>query len=211
MNQYAVISAETSLPMMRAMWLEFPGDPSTYALDLQYMFGAEILVAPIYNSTGQRLVYFPAGRWVDYWTHEVIEGPQTRQVEASFDTLPLYIRANALIPTIEPPQFIPDTPLEFVVFDAYLLDQGSFTLRDMDGRTDLSARLAGSQLCLSVEGVKKQLGLRVFSLPDISPVESVIVNGIALPRRGQLELNRKTTPGWCRNPDGEVQIMINGV
>lgn len=206
---YAVISAETSLPMLRAMWLEFPGDPSTYALDLQYMFGAEILVAPIYNSTGQRFVYFPAGRWVDFWTHEVIQGPKNRSVTAPLEVLPLYIRANALIPTIEPPQFIQDTPFEFVVFNAYLLDQGSFTLRDMDGRTDLSARLVGSQLDLSVEGVKKQLGLRVFSLPDISPVESVSVNGIALPRRERLELKRETTPGWYRNPNGEVQIMIH--
>jgi hypothetical protein len=79
----------------------------------------------------------------------------------------------------------------------------------MDGRTDLSARLIGSQLDLSVEGVKKQLGLRVFSLPDISPMESVSVNGIALPRRERLELKRETTPGWYRNPNGEVQIMIH--
>jgi Glycosyl hydrolases family 31 len=86
---YANIAAETSVPIMRPMLLEFPTDSCVHGTDLQYMFGSELLVAPIYNSQGQRPVYLPSGRWVDYWTREVIEGLRMLHVEATLDTLPL--------------------------------------------------------------------------------------------------------------------------
>ncbi len=109
--------------------------PSTYSLDLQYMFGKELLVAPIYNSSGERTIYLPAGRWIDFWTHEILEGSRTIKVQVPLDIMPLYVRANALIPTIEPPQFTTEAPFEEITFDAYLLEQGAFELRDTDGMT----------------------------------------------------------------------------
>ncbi len=63
---YGCIATQTSLPLLRAMLLEYPDDPCTYHLDLQYMLGSELMVAPIYNHSGKRPVYFPAGQWVDF-------------------------------------------------------------------------------------------------------------------------------------------------
>ncbi len=205
---YAVIAHETSLPLLRAMVLEFPDDPCTYTMDLQYMFGAELMVAPVYNREGRRPVYFPAGRWVDYWTHEVIEGPGTRHLTAPLDRLPLYVRANALIPTIEPPPYLTDDPFELVTFDGYLLDGGSFELRDTDGITTFSASFVGSQVNVQVEGAKRRLGLRLLPLAGRPAVHAVRVNGRALSRVGALDIDLSSEPGWTRDDNGTVRMVI---
>ena len=205
---YAHIAHETSLPILRPMVLEFPEDPCTYTLDLQYMLGAEIMVAPIFNSQGRRHVYFPAGRWIDYWTQEVITGPQSRLIVAPLDVLPLYVRANTLIPTVEPADYIADGPFDAVTFDAYLLEGGSFTLRDDDGATVIAAALEGGLLDIQVQGAKRQLGLHLLPLPGVGAINAVRVNGQALDNVRALETGARAAPGWTRDPDGTVRAVI---
>ena len=205
---YACLAHETSLPILRAMALEFPDDPCTYTMDLQYMFGSELMVAPIFNDEGRRHVYFPAGRWIDYWTHEVITGPGARLIEAPLDVLPLYVRANALIPTIAPPDHLTDAPFDRVTFDAYLLDRGgAFTLRDTDGATTVSAAMAGSRLDVQVDGAKRKVGLRLVPLPGAAAITAVQVNGAPLKKLDAPPTDPDAPAGWCRAHDGSVLIM----
>jgi alpha-D-xyloside xylohydrolase len=205
---YAAIAAETSLPLMRPMVLEFPDDPNTHDMDLQYMFGSELLVAPIYNSGGQRPVYLPAGRWVDYWTREVIEGPRTLLVEAPLDVIPLYVRANTLIPTIEPQDHLTDEPFDFVIFDAYLLEGGAFELRDSDGTTRISASIRGDRLEVAAEGVKRSVGLHLDPLPSVAQLETVTANGETLELREVSDLTPNSAGGWSRDEDGTIRAVI---
>jgi alpha-D-xyloside xylohydrolase len=165
-------------------------------LDLQYMFGKELLVAPIYNSSGERTIYLPAGRWIDFWTHEIHEGSRTIKVQVPLDIMPLYVRANALIPTIEPPQFTTEAPFEEITFDAYLLDQGAFELRDTDGITHVSATLVGNQLRIEAEGAKQALALRLFPFAGTA-IKTVFVNGRELAKKEIL-----VGSGWIREENG---------
>lgn len=205
---YASIAAETSLPLMRPMVLEFPDDPCTHTMDLQYMFGSELLVAPIYNGAGERPVYFPAGRWVDFWTREVVEGPRTVRVEAPLDTRPLYVRADALMPTIEPPDHLTEDPFEMVTFDAYLLEEGTFELRDTDGVTRITASFEGARLEITLEGAKQKTGLRLIPLSSAPWVEAVSVNGSELEEVESLELSRDSGAAWTRDSDGTVRAVV---
>jgi alpha-D-xyloside xylohydrolase len=208
---YASLAAETSLPMIRPMVLEFPDDPHTYTLDLQYMFGSELLVAPIYNRSGHRPIYLPAGKWIDFYTHEVITGSQTRFVDAPLEVLPLYIRANALIPTIEPPEHVTDASFALVIFDAYLLSgSGSFVLRDTDGVTELSAAYEGSHLRFQLSGVKKKLGIRVIPLADTPVVNHIQVNDVSLSHLENLKIGLHAPSGWTRAVDGTLIVSIGG-
>jgi alpha-D-xyloside xylohydrolase len=167
------------------------------------------LVAPIYNSSGHRPVYLPAGKWIDFYTHEVITGPQTRFVDAPLEVLPLYIRANALIPTIEPTEHVTDAPFDLVTFDAYLLSgSGSFVLRDTDGVTELSAAYEGAQLCFQLSGAKKKLGIRVIPLADTPIVSHIRVNDISLSRLENLEIGLHAPSGWTRAVDGTLIVSI---
>jgi len=89
------------LPVMRPLVLEFPDDPGSRAIDLQYMLGPDILVCPVFSESADPVavgVYLPGGAsWVDWWTGEELEGGRWLQVSVPLDRLPLYRRSGAEI------------------------------------------------------------------------------------------------------------------
>ncbi|RCX12539.1 alpha-D-xyloside xylohydrolase [Anaerobacterium chartisolvens] len=91
-------ASSTGIPMMRAMVLEYPGDPLCKALDLQYMLGASLLVAPVFNSEGAASYYLPKGVWTNFLTGKRVEGSCWRQEEHSYMSIPLMVREGAIIP-----------------------------------------------------------------------------------------------------------------
>lgn len=62
---------EKGLPMLRALFIEFPDDPAAWRVETEYMFGSQILVAPLMESGNSRLVYVPEGKWTDYQTGKI--------------------------------------------------------------------------------------------------------------------------------------------
>jgi alpha-D-xyloside xylohydrolase len=94
---YAVEASEKGLPMMRAMVLEFPDDPTCHPLDRQYMLGERMLVAPIFNTEGTVNYYVPEGRWTNWITGETVIGGKWRKEQHGYMTLPLLVRENSLI------------------------------------------------------------------------------------------------------------------
>jgi alpha-D-xyloside xylohydrolase len=97
-------SYQTGAPFMRALFMDFPGDPNVADIPDEYMFGPAFLVAPVKEQGAtQRKVYLPAGcDWYNYWTNERIKGGQTITVAAPIDTLPLFVRAGSIVPLGSP-------------------------------------------------------------------------------------------------------------
>lgn len=93
----AVESTVRGLPMMRAMVLEYPQDPTCFTLDTQYMLGDSILVAPIFNKEGDVQYYLPEGKWTNYLTGEVLEGNRWYSENHGYMTLPMMIKPNTLL------------------------------------------------------------------------------------------------------------------
>jgi alpha-D-xyloside xylohydrolase len=67
-------SSLKGLPMMRALFLEYPNDPGAWLVDNEYLFGSSILVAPLFEEVTERDVYLPEGTWIDYQTKKVYKG-----------------------------------------------------------------------------------------------------------------------------------------
>jgi alpha-D-xyloside xylohydrolase len=88
-------------PMMRAMLLEFPDDPTCDYLDRQYMLGPSLLVAPVFSHNGEVTYYLPAGRWTNFFTGEVVDGARWKKATHGFMSLPLFVRPNSVIPVGE--------------------------------------------------------------------------------------------------------------
>ena len=92
-------SAAIGAPMMRAMSFAFPGDAAAAGRDQQYMFGSQLLVAPIttQGATSKNL-HLPAGEWYDLWNGGRFTGPGSKTYHAGLDTIPVYARPGAIIP-----------------------------------------------------------------------------------------------------------------
>ena len=96
---YMRLAEQTGRPLVRSMWLSFPGDASARPHEDQFMFGPDLLVAPVYTEAAtERDVYLPAGEWADFWTGERVSGPTTITRAVPLDVIPLYVRRGALIP-----------------------------------------------------------------------------------------------------------------
>lgn len=101
---YSLAAAETAhqtgMPLMRAMALVYPEYPDAHLdwVQYQYLYGPDLLAAPVYSWGASRLIWFPPGEWIDFATGETFEGPQQLRVPAPIDKLPLYKRSGAVIP-----------------------------------------------------------------------------------------------------------------
>lgn len=86
-------ASETGLPVMRAMFYEFPEDEKCWDLKDQYMYGSDYLVAPVLEAgVTSRSVYLPAGTWENIHTHEVFEGGKTIEAAAPIDLIPVFLK-----------------------------------------------------------------------------------------------------------------------
>ena len=92
---------EKGLPMLRALFVEFPDDPGAWKVDDEYLFGSQILVAPLLESgiTG-RTVYLPERKWIDYQTEKVYEGGWHR-IEAGSLPIIMLVRDGSVLPHLK--------------------------------------------------------------------------------------------------------------
>ena len=129
----AVECGRTSLPMLRPLFLDFGDDPNTRHIEDQYLFGRNLLVAPVLDEENRRTLYLPRGHWVDYWTKEVLEGGRWLEVDAPLDTLPLYVRAGAIVPHGPVVQYVDERPCDPLTIELYAPGgTGSYTIHDED-------------------------------------------------------------------------------
>lgn len=87
------------LPMVRALFIEFPGDPGAWNVEDEYMFGSQILVAPLLESGTERTCYLPKGKWIDYQTGKVYDGGY-QTIKAGKIPCVILVRDGSLIPHV---------------------------------------------------------------------------------------------------------------
>jgi len=124
----------TGMPLMRALWLHYPKDATACQTGDQYLWGRDILVAPVYEKGAvSRKVYLPEGEWFDWWTNEKISGGKTVLKQVDLSVMPLYVRAGAIIP-FDPVRQYTEQPVDApTTLRIYRGADGNFILYDDDG------------------------------------------------------------------------------
>jgi alpha-glucosidase (family GH31 glycosyl hydrolase) len=126
----------TGLPVVRALWLHYPSDPNAVACSDQYLWGRNILVAPVVEKgASSRKVYLPQGAWYDFWTREKLEGGREFMRPVDLETMPLYVRAGTILPLGPVKQHTGekvDQPLSISIYPGA---DDSFLLYEDDGRS----------------------------------------------------------------------------
>ena len=117
----AMDCSERGLPMVRALLVEFPDDPGAWFVEDEYMFGSQILVAPMLETGKSRTVYLPRGKWIDYQTGKVYEGGYQTIPTAEIPCV-ILVKDGSLIPHVPVAQNTGDIKWDKVELKAYKAD-----------------------------------------------------------------------------------------
>ncbi len=132
-------SSKSGIPIMRPLVMEYPEDEECYNLSDQFLFGESIMVAPVYEpDKSKRMVYFPEGEWIDFWTGKSFKGAEYKIIDAPLSKLPIFIKAGAIVPLNKKLNYIREKELEELEINIYLsneIDSNNYSLYDDDGIT----------------------------------------------------------------------------
>lgn len=127
---------DTGLPLMRALWLQYPEDSQAVNLGDEYLWGRDLLIAPVTEKAAtSRRVYLPAGDWYDWWTNQKISGNQWVNRPVDLATMPIYVRAGAIVPLDPVRQYVSEPVEKPTSLEIFPGADGDFTLYDDDGES----------------------------------------------------------------------------
>ena len=219
-------SSETGLPAMRPLMLDYPEDPAVHGLDDQYLFGSDILVAPVLREGAvTRSVYLPPGDWFDFWTGARYEGGRTHAIPVTIASIPIFIRGGAVLfrqPVVQHTREMSGQPLTVEVYPAtgsesWLYEDDGRSLEYQKGvsvrRRILHARSGPDS---GVPEVRIEIGApdgpyRPASRPmkvavgGVPAARHVTVNGTALTRRDAAAFEKESA-GWTLDDRGFVVV-----
>jgi alpha-D-xyloside xylohydrolase len=205
-------ATKTGLPMIRAMVLDFQNDPSTHNLQDQYMFGDAYLVAPICKPVSKRTVYLPEGTWYDYESGKEYVGSRTIQIEPPLDILPVYVKADSIIPMGPEVEYIDEKPFNPITLDIRLTSEAECTLYDDDekARTQeivkCQASKKGNQVTLNVGASTKTF---IAKFNKTNRPKHVSLNGKEMSHLESLQALDKAELGWYFDPASVVYAKFN--
>lgn len=223
-------AADTGVPTVRAMALEFENDPTARgnATSGQFMAGNAFLVAPVVSDTTTRdRIYLPAGNWTDYWTGKVWTGPGWLDgYNAPLDTVPLFVRSGSIVPMWPQMNYFGEKPATPISYDIHPSGTSSFDLYEDDGltrayqtgayarqRVEVSAPSSGTgdvrvSVGASTGSYNGKLASRGYEL-DLhvaSAPGSVTADGTTLTKHTSRASYDAATSGWFY--DGVLHIKI---
>ena len=170
---------EVGIPMLRAMFVEFPDDPACDYLDRQYMLGDSLLVAPIFTHIGSVDYYVPAGVWTNLLNGDTVQGPGWRREKHDFMSLPLLVRPNTVLP-MNPRTDRPDYEFsEDAILEVFQLEEGKHVrveIPDLKGDAETIFEVQRENGTIRVERLGppyawKVLLINIFSTESDQPSE----------------------------------------
>lgn len=222
-------AARTGIPVMRPVFLEFPEAEKFYTEPLnglvqQYLFGPDLLVIPkVVEMTDPALVSMPPGQWYNYWTGDKVQGGKDIFLNPALDSLPLFVRAGAVIPLqplVQSTAETPKGPLELHVYpgancgtSVYFDDGASFKYRQGEyARLKVECEEADGKIKINVHALKgtfvpwwNNIKLVVYGIDSASKRVTIDGREISNPT---YESKAKALSIEMEKPKASVQIVI---
>ena len=204
----AAIAHETGTPIMRSMPVAFPNERHVAAVPDQYMFGPDLLVAPVVNEDTFRVIVFPSGIWTSLWDGKTVSGPVALKIDVPLDTISVYLKPGAVVPVRLNRELQFGRSMTNNRVDALVV-----TPPNGSERTSLlNAR--GEDAGVAVQPKAGGYGWTLENLPEMSHLlvygttsaSAVRVDGKVLPRA--TTANRESMPtGWANDAVGNRLII----
>jgi alpha-D-xyloside xylohydrolase len=166
----------SGVPVMRAMLLEFPGDPACDTLDRQYMLGDSLLVAPVFAPNGTVDYYLPAGRWTHLTSGAVVEGGRWVRETHGYLSLPLLARPNAVLPVGANEQRPDYDYADGVTFHVFELEDGATSSARVpatngDVAMTVEVSRAGQQVRVQARGASRSWSVLLRGIESVRSVQ----------------------------------------
>ncbi len=148
----------TGMPMMRAMWLHYPDDEICKKTGDQYMWGSDMLIAPVFQKgAATRNIYLPEGNWYDWWTNKLENGSRLVTRDVNLSVMPIYVRAGAIIPYDAIRQYTGQKTTVPTTLKVFTGSDGQFTLYEDDGISQEYLKGKANWTSISWNDKEKQL------------------------------------------------------
>ncbi|HYC93371.1 MAG TPA: glycoside hydrolase family 31 protein [Thermoanaerobaculia bacterium] len=152
-------AAESGVPAMRPMFVEFPDEGATWGMDDQFLFGPDLLIAPVLRAgVTERGVYLPKGEWYDFWTGRRYTGGRGITVPVTMQAIPIFVRGGAFVfgqPVVQHTGEMAGQPLEVTLYpsgtsertfyedagDGFAYERGGFARRRFRARKEGAATI----------------------------------------------------------------------
>ncbi|MEO8369365.1 MAG: TIM-barrel domain-containing protein [Candidatus Solibacter sp.] len=153
---------QTGMPVLRAMWLHYPEDATAVARGDQYLWGRDLLVAPVVEqgATSPKL-YLPRGTWFDYWSGEKLEGGREITRPVDLETTPLYARAGAIVPMGPVKQYTAEKVEGPTTVTVYPGANGAFLMYEDDGASFAHRKGEWMGMQMAWNNARKTLSVRL--------------------------------------------------
>jgi len=112
-------------PMLRALFLEYPDDPTSWLIEDEYLFGSDLLVAPMIEAGNDRQLYLPPGSWIDYQTGKVYRGAQWLRIAPGRVPVVLLVKDHTVIPHAQVAQSTAEMNWKEIELRVFSTDRGA--------------------------------------------------------------------------------------
>ncbi len=128
-------TATGGMPIVSGMYLYYPTSPEAFTYDRQYFYGEKVLVSPIASAgaIASTDVWFPEGKWTNYFTNETVVGPLVKTVSADYSSMPVFVKAGGIIPLAPYSDYVGQTATDSLTLKVYAGADGEFTLYEDEG------------------------------------------------------------------------------
>jgi len=201
---------DTGVAFLRPLYYDFPEASEAYASKDEYLFGDQMLAAPVVapadkiSGLAKQKTWLPKGEWIEWPTGKNFSGPVTIDRRFSIEQTPVYLKAGAIVPMQPPMLYTGEKPVEPLIVNVWPLAPGSSSAyslyedsgvateyqRNVFARTPIKASQSGDTLRVEIgpaegsyPGMQKTRGYSL-RLPADWPPASVTVNGVVVRRGG---------------------------
>src|SRR3954452_8611960 len=216
-------ATQTGLPIARPLYLDHPEQSAAYEHGTEYLYGPDVLVAPVTTpgTLAQQRVWFPPGRWTDYFTGATFTGPGSATLTEPLDRMPVFVRAGGIVPEQPAMEHVGAAPVDPLTLNVFAGGSGAFSLYEDAGegfgyqngqsaRTPVRYDQAGTSSSVTIGpragSYPGALASRGYQLKfvDISGPHRVTLDGSPVQR---VEAG-SVSPGWWYD-DGNATLHVN--
>lgn len=151
---YCRAATDEAVSLVRPLYFDYPSLDRAYSYPSEYLFGDQLLVSPVVDSTGTKETYLPPGEWIEYFTGQRYRGDRVLHEQVPIDRIPVFVRSGSIIPSQPDRDYSDQRPLDTLIIDVYGPQPATFSLYEDDGVSEeyRSGRFARSLLAFTHSG-----------------------------------------------------------